>query len=216
MMRAMVRAPLLILLTFSLLLPIARAQQPSAPAKPPTAAPSGELNFDLFAEEKKKAAPDEAREKERLDRLEKQVKLRRTLLKWHQGIGFVTLATLAATVIIGTLNYVDKYGGGDDTGAYYNAHLGLAVSASALFATGGTLALAAPNPYPKPIKFDAALVHKLSMAMAAACFVTQIILGPITMTREGYLDQRNLALSHLVIGWGAFAFMTAGTLAYVF
>jgi hypothetical protein len=38
----------------------------------------------------------------------------------------------------------------------------------------------------------------------------------VTASREGKLDQRDLALAHLVVGYGAFAFMGAGVLAYVF
>jgi hypothetical protein len=212
MMRAMrLTALFLVLLTAT----VARAQTPP-PATSPPSSPSNDMSFDLFGDKEKKSPLDTAREEDRLAKLEKKVKLRRALLKWHQALGFVTLAGLAATLTLGTLNYVDKYGGGNDTGTYYDAHLGLALATTAVFTTTGVLALAAPNPYPKPVKFDAALVHKLSMALAAACFVTQIILGPVAASREGKLDQRDLALAHLVVGYGAFAFMGAGVLAYVF
>jgi hypothetical protein len=215
MMRAMRIAPLVVVLCFA---SAARAQSPAPSPRPAPSSPSpsNDMNFDLFGDKEKKSPLDEAREKDRIAKLEQKVKMRRALLKWHQALGFVTLGVLAATDVIGTLNYADKYGGGDDTGKYYNAHLGLAISASAVFATTGILALSAPNPYPKPIKLDAALVHKVSMALAAACFAAQIIMGPVTAAREGKLDQRDLALAHLVVGYGAFAFMGAGTLAYVF
>jgi hypothetical protein len=220
MMRAM-RLPALLLLLLTFTGSVAHAQAPTAatptPTTPTTSAPSDkDLNFDLFGDQKQRSPLDVAREKDRIAKLEREVRLRRTLLKWHQALGFVTLGALAATDIIGQLNYMDKYGGGNDTGTYYNAHLGLGIATTAVFATTGTLALAAPNPYPKPIKFDAALVHKVSMALAAAAFVTQIILGPITWSREGKLDQRDLATTHLVVGYAAFGFMAAGTLSYVF
>ena len=106
--------------------------------------------------------------------------LRRQLLKWHQALGFVTLVALAATDIIGTLSYYDKYtANGTDTGTFTTYHEGLGIGTAGLFGITGILALSAPNPYPKPVKFDAALVHKLSMLMASICFATQIVMGPI-------------------------------------
>jgi hypothetical protein len=198
---------------------IARAQTPP-PSKPaPAASGSGaDLNFDLFGDQAKPGvSPVESEAKMKLQlQLDRKVKLRRNMLQAHQAIGFATLGLLAATLVIGTLNYVDKYGGGDDTGKYYNYHLGLASVSSATFATTGILALAAPNPYPKPIKLDAALAHKVFMALATAAFAAELVLGPVTMAREGKLDQRDYALSHLIVGYGAFGFMAAGTLAYVF
>jgi hypothetical protein len=195
---------------------VARAQKPPPP--PPTATPSSnDMNFDLFGDAKKKSPLDEAREQERIAKLEKKVHLRRQLLKWHVALGFVTLAALAATDVIGTLSYYDKYAaGGTDTGAYTTYHEGLGIGTSGLFGVTGILALAAPNPYPKPVKLDAALVHKLSMLMATICFATQIVMGPIMAVSDGKLYQRDLALAHLVIGYGAFAFMGTGVLAYVF
>jgi cytochrome b561 len=195
----------------------ANGQTRPAPAPTPPPTTSSEMNFDLFGSEGKKSPLDEAREQDRIAKLEKKVHLRRQLLKWHQALGFVTLVALAATDIIGQLNYQDKFvSTGTDSGTFSTAHEYLGIGTTALFGVTGILALAAPNPYPKPIKLDAALVHKLSMAMATACFVAQIILGPISAVADGKLYQRDLALAHVVIGYGAFAFMGAGVLAYVF
>ncbi|MGZ3441691.1 MAG: hypothetical protein ACXVDD_19360 [Polyangia bacterium] len=204
------------LLVVCLLGAVARAQQPATPpATPPPA--SGDMNFDLFGDNKKKSPLDEAREQERLAKLEKKVHLRRQLLKWHVALGFVTLVALAATDIIGTLSYYDKYtANGTDTGTFTTYHEWLGIGTTSLFGVTGILALAAPNPYPKPVKFDAALVHKLSMLMASLCFATQIVMGPIMAVSDGKLFQRDMALAHLVVGYGAFAFMGAGVLAYVF
>jgi hypothetical protein len=202
---------------------VARAQQPQQPPSPPpkqtpAATPStSDMSFDLFGDTKKKSPLDDAREQERLAKLERKVHLRRQLLKWHVALGFVTLAALAATDIIGTLSYYDKYAaGGTDTGAFTTWHEGLAIGTTGIFAVTGILALAAPNPYPKPVKLDAALVHKLSMLMATVCFAAQIVMGPIMAVSDGKLFQRDMALAHLVIGYGAFAFMGTGVLAYVF
>ena len=136
--------------------------------------------------------------------------LRRSLLQWHQALGFVTLVALAATDVIGTLSYYDKYtAAGSDTGAFTTYHEGLGIGTASLFGITGILALAAPNPYPKPLRLDAALVHKLSMLMATACFAAQIVMGPIMAVSDGKLYQKDMALAHLVIGYGAFAFMGA-------
>ena len=200
---------------------VARAQEPpppqSSPKQPAATQSSGDMNFDLLGDNKKKSPLDEAREQERLAKLERKVHLRRQLLKWHVALGFVTLAALAATDIIGTLSYYDKYAaGGTDTGAFTTYHEGLGIGTAGLFGVTGILALAAPNPYPKPVKLDAALVHKLSMLMATVCFAAQIVMGPIMAVSDGKLFQRDMALAHLVIGYGAFAFMGTGVLAYVF
>jgi hypothetical protein len=200
---------------------VARAQEPQ-PTPTPTPAPakpagSGDMSFDLLGDNQKKSPLDDAREQQRIAKLEKKVHLRRQLLQWHVALGFVTLVALAATDIIGTLSYYDKYtSGGTDTGVYTTPHEGLAIGTSGMFAVTGVLALAAPNPYPKPVKLDAALVHKLSMLMATICFATQIVMGPIMAVSDGKLFQRDMALAHVVIGYGAFAFMGAGVLAYVF
>ncbi len=144
------------------------------------------------------------------------MKIRRPLLLAHQAIGFVTLAALAATVVIGHLNYYDKYQSGDFSGRYEKAHLGLGIGTSITFGTTGLLAVLAPNPYPKPIRLDTALIHKISMIMATAGMVTQVILGPITANRVGRLDQANLALGHVITGYATWAFMATGTIAYFF
>lgn len=215
------RMRLVALLGLTLMAATARAQTPAPATTPAPAAPAAstgnDLNFDLFGNEQKKSPLDEAREKARLAELERKVHLRRQLLVWHQALGFVTLAALAATDIVGQLNYDDKYTrSGTDTGRFATAHEGLGIGTTIAFGATGILALAAPNPYPKPLRFDAALVHKVAMAVATACFVTQVILGPITAVSDGKLYQRDLATAHLVTGYGAFAFMAAGVLAYVF
>lgn len=216
------RMRLAALIGSTLLATVAHAQPGPAPTTtppPPASAQPGadDLNFNLFGNEQKKSPLDEAREQARLAALQRKIHLRRQLLIWHQALGFVTLAALATTDIIGQLDYDDKYTrSGTDKGTFATWHEGLGIGTAGLFGVTGILALAAPNPYPKPLRFDAALVHKLSMALATACFVTQVILGPITAVSDGKLYQRDLALAHLVVGYGAFAFMGAGVLAYVF
>lgn len=195
---------------------VAQAQKPATPS-PSTSPPSGDFGFDLGNEEKKKTPTQNASEQQRLAKLERKVHLRRSMLQWHQALGFITLAALAVTDVIGTLSYYDKYtASGSDTGRFTTYHEWLAIGTSVSFGVTGILALAAPNPYPKPLKLDAALLHKMSMLMATVCFAAQIVMGPIMAVSDGKLFQKDMALAHVVIGYGAFAFMGVGTLAYVF
>jgi hypothetical protein len=177
------------------------------------------MDFDLMGDKSKPTPAVQAKNLLAATRLEKQTQTRRRVLLAHQALGFITLAAMAATCVVGQMNYVARYGSfnnGQDYDTFQNAHIGLVSATSALFATIGILGVAAPNPYPKPIKFDTAFVHKLSMILATAGMVTQLILGPITTYAQGTIEQRNLALGHVVAGWSTFGFMTAGVLAYVF
>ncbi len=198
--------------------PAADSAPTPAPTTPaPAPATGGDLNFNLLDENKPKLTAFEEAAKARRDaEIARKVTLRRKLLVVHQGFGFATLGLLALTLVFGTLNYVDKYGGGDDNGEWYWWHTSFAGIATTAFATTGILALVAPNPYPKPRRFDTAMLHKIMMGIATAGFVAESILGPIVAWREGKLDQRDWALAHLVIGYGTFASMGVGTLAFVF
>jgi len=173
----------------------------------------GDLNFDFFPEQR--VQPDPAQQ-ERARRIASQGKLRRSLLTAHQIGGFVTLASLAATVIVGHLNYHDRYVSGDFSDRYQIAHRGLAIATTGLFTGTGLLALTAPNPYPKQLRLDTALVHKLAMLMATAGMATQVVLGAVVASRDGRLDQPGLALGHVVVGYATWAFMATGVVAYFF
>ena len=202
--------------------PAARAQsaetaQPAdgtpAPSAPAPSAPSGDLDFNFF--EDKKDPNAELATKLKADALDRQVRARRKTLTAHQAFGITSYALLAVTLVLGTLNYYDKFGGGDYTGRYNAPHWAFSIGSSATFLTTGVLGLAAPQPYKKPLKADTAMFHKVMMGIATACFVANIILGPISSSREGKLDQRDFAGAHLGIGYGAFAAMTAGWMAFV-
>ena len=188
------------------------------PAAPTPAAPAGaaDLNFDLLDEGKKPDAGPSPEELKRRQAIERGARIRRPMLTAHQALGFATLAALTATLVIGHLNYYDKYQSGDFSGRYSLAHEGLGIGTSILFGTTGLLAVFAPNPYPKPIRLDTALIHKISMILATAGMVTQVILGPVTASRVGRLDQGSLALAHVVTGYATWAFMATGTFVYFF
>lgn len=208
----------------------APAQQPApevtppAPAVTPPAPPaSGAASPDAFdfdlGDQPKQSPAEAAAQQKRVEELERKVKTRRGMLRAHQAIGFATLGVMAATLVVGQLNYVARYGGynnGNDYDRFQVPHWGLAATTSVLFTGLGILGVAAPNPYPKPIKLDSALVHKVTMILATAGMVTQLIMGPITTAYEGKLNQRDLAVGHLVVGYATWGFMAAGVLAYTF
>jgi hypothetical protein len=232
-MRLVSRSPRLIPLAFSLFLLLcsgattrlaAAAEAPAAAAttatsstatSPQPAAGGDDFNFDLMGDAQK--SPEQQKEEqEKSARIERLGKIRRPMLSTHQILGFVTLAALTATVVVGQLNHYDMYLSGDQTGRYRYAHLGLGISTAALFGSTGLLAVFAPNPYPKPVRFDTALLHKVAMILATAGMATQIILGPIAVDRIGRNDQAGLALGHVITGYATWAFMTTGMIAYLF
>lgn len=194
--------------------------QPSASASAPsTSGAGGALDFDLLDDKPKLDPAAEAAAAAKAEQIQHKVQVRRRVLLAHQAIGFTTLALMTATVILGQVNYVARYNGfhdGLDYDRYQTAHFGLSMTTTAFFTTLGVLGLAAPNPYPKPIKMDSALVHKVSMALSTAGMVTQIILGLTAAAFEGRIEQRNIALGHVINGYATLGFMTAGVLAYVF
>ena len=155
------------------------------------------------------AAPD-AQAVARQQELEGQLQTRRKMLQLHQVGGLMTLAGLGATVVFGQLNYNDKYGGGGDTGRWYDWHKYSALTSAALFAATGALAVFAPSPLEKPARLDTAMLHKISMGVATAGMVAQIVLGFVTASKGGSVSQRDYALAHQVVGYTTFAATAVG------
>jgi hypothetical protein len=186
------------------------AEEPPAPARQDK--PSQSDDFDLLPPEKPPDADALARQAE----LSRALSRRRELLGLHQLAGFATLATMTATVVVGQLNYGDKYGGGGDTGKYRTAHQVLAYGTTGFFAAAGVLALLAPSPFEKPLRLDTATLHKVSMMVATAGLVAQVVLGIVTAHAEGSLSQRDFALAHQIIGYTTWAATTAGFLVLTF
>jgi hypothetical protein len=186
-------------LTLCLFTVSAAAAQQSAPSAPP-----GE--FELLPEPPKPDASELLRQKQ----VEDAIVRRRTLLTVHQAVGLAMLASLATTVVLGQLNYQDKYGGGGDTGRWYAAHEDAALVTSALFVTAGTLSLLAPNPIEKKVRLDSATLHKVFMGIAGAGFAAEIVLGVVTASKEGQISQRDFALAHQIIGYSTLGAAAAG------
>lgn len=185
--------------------------QPPAAQSAPTLATQGD-DLDLLPPEKPPDADAVRRQAELTDALAH----RRSLLRLHQVGGIALLASMATTVVVGQLNYADKYGGGGDTGKYRTTHKVLAYGTSGIFAATGLLALLAPAPFDKPLRLDTATLHKMSMLVATAGMVSQVALGIITSRREGQVSQRDFALAHQIIGYTTFAATAAGFVVLTF
>lgn len=193
---------------------------PDAPAAPKPAASSAtppkpaapSMDFDLLEEPSaaaKAKAPDTAV-------LEAQIRRRRIMLQLHQALGLATLAGLAATEVVGQLNFNDKYRAGGDTGRYQALHLGLATGTSVLFAAVGLLGVFAPEPFEKHMRLDTATVHKALVAGATAGMLTQVVLGVFTHSRDGHLDQPGLATAHQIVGYTTLGLLGAGAAVLFF
>jgi len=189
------------------------AQQPAPPTQAQPSEPkTQDDDFNLLAPEKK---PDAA-SLQRQARIQSEITRRRTLLRLHQIGGFATLATMTATVVLGQLNYIDKYGGGGDVGTYRTPHRLVAYTAAGVFAATGILAVIAPNPFDKPLRLDTATLHKASMIVAAAGMATQIVVGILTAGKEGTVAQRDFAVAHQIVGYTTLAATAAGFLVLTF
>jgi hypothetical protein len=188
-------------------------QQPAPPPEAQAPKPKQpDDDFNLLAPEKKPDSVGLAAQA----RIQRESERRRTLLRLHQIGGFATLATMTATVVLGQLNYMDKYGGGGDYGTYATPHKFVAYTAAGVFAATGILAVIAPNPFDKPFRLDTATMHRAAMIVATAGMATQIVLGIATAGKEGTLAQRDLALAHQIVGYTTLAATATGYLVLTF
>jgi len=195
--------------------PASPAEPPAATSPPPSAealrpAPPATFDFDLLpAAPAGAAATDPA--------FERAVGRRRTMLKVHQGLGLGMLTALAATTVVGQLDFNDRFRG-MDTGRYHTLHKGLAYGSAAVFATAAAFSLLAPEPYAKRTRsgLDSARVHKIAMGVAAAAMVAQVILGATARGEAGTLRERDLATAHQVLGYATLGAATAGAVVLLF
>lgn len=168
----------------------------------------GSLDFDLLGEAKAPAGgPDQ-----------KALKRRRTMLNWHQAVGFGLVGLHLGTTVTGQLNFNDKFGGSApaNTDKYRATHAVFSYATLAVFAANGTLAFLAPSPVKQERKWDRVMLHRIAMFTAAAGMATQAGLGIYTASREGYINQEKYAKAHLVVGYVTLAALSAGVGALVF
>jgi cytochrome b561 len=169
---------------------------------------SGPGDVDLLGEPEKPPPPSADA---------KKMRLRRSMLSLHQGIGLGLLALQVTTTVVGQLNYNDKFVSSANTNKYKQAHALLAWTNIGVFVVNGTIAVLAPEP-PGTMSsgFDRVTLHKVSMFTAAAGMAAQGVLGVYTAQREGYENQKQLATVHLAIGYATLAAMLVGVSALVF
>lgn len=180
--------------------------KPDLAARPGAPAPSpGSLEFDLLGAPPPQPHVDEG-----------ALRLRRTMLTLHQGIGFGLVALQLATTVVGQLSYSDRFANGPSTGKYQLTHAALAYSTLIVFAGNGLLALLAPAPPEKREGLDRVTLHEVAMFTAAAGMVAEGVLGVATTQREGYLNQPRFATTHLVVGYVTLAAVLAGVGVLVF
>lgn len=182
----------------------------SAPAAQPVpaSAPAGDgLDFDLLGSPASAQPPVD----------DGALKLRRSMLSLHQGMGIGLLAMTTSSVVVGQLNYNDRFGGGPSTGRFELAHAGLAYGTLGLFAATGAMAMLAPVPLQKESEgVDRVTLHKVGLFTAAAGMAAQAGLGIAATAREGHVNQQGFATAHLAIGYLTLAGMALGVGALVF
>jgi len=174
-------------------------------------APAGDdMNFDLLP-----PAPKESTAEQK--KVAAAFRTRRTMLLLHQGFGIATTALMLGTVITGQLNYSDKFAGSAQSGQYELWHDYFEAGTVLTFVTAGLLALLAPVPVAKHNEgIDTITIHKYSMLVATVGMAAEVILGILTVSREGYADQADYGTAHLVVGYSTAAALVTGVGALFF
>jgi hypothetical protein len=188
----------------------------SAAVQVPSDKPAG-LDFEFFGPDS--AGAPGADSSANSSHISEQAKTRRHRLGVHQFLGLTTWAFMAASCVIGQLNYNDLYAGGSGRGGYMMPHRLLVYSTTGLFTATGIYALLAPQPYKKPLKFDTGLVHRVAAIGATAGMVAQVVLGFITARTADAGNPsglKQMAMVHDLVGWTTFGFMTAAGAAWLF
>jgi hypothetical protein len=201
---------------------------PSTPAQHETATPAPaagtldaqapKLDFNFF-DEPAKTGPVSPANGGAEDDTAALARTRRHRLEVHQILGMTTWGLMLAASVVGQLNYNNLYGGGSGSGTYLMPHRLLTYSTAIMFSITAGYALFAPKPYPKPLKFDTGLIHRIAVIGASAGMVAQMVLGFITARTADSGNGTNLqrdAKIHGIIGWTTLGFMTAAGAVWVF
>ncbi len=193
------------------------AETKPAETKPPADAPVQQaeepsMDFDLLEPSTTAAEAPVQVDPE----LERAIARRRTMLSIHQGLGIAMAATLAATVVVGQLNFNDRYRGFGDTGKYEGWHTGLVVASSTLFVGTGLLGVLAPSPSRRSSAGTPSPSTKSSWPWPLPACSPRWCWARLTDTREGKLSQVDLATAHQALGYATMGAVTAGALMIVF
>jgi len=148
------------------------------------------------------------------DNMDREIQRRRTMLRWHQGLGFATVAALGATVALGEINYDERFNRGSDR--YQLTHRTLAITSATLFTASALLGQFAPVPFKKKHKLDTVSIHKWTMVLAALAMGAQIVLGVTARSKRGSQEERQFADAHRVLGFTTLGITTLGTAVLFF
>lgn len=185
------------------------AAEPDQPAR-------GALDFNLFDEPGSPAAGVAASD---ADAITDKARTRRSRLRTHQVLGGTTWTVMAATAVVGQLNYNDSYGSGAGSGKWLWPHRILSYSTALLFAGTATFALIAPEPYERPLALDTALLHRIAVVGATAGLLTQVVLGFMTARQADAGNSRDLktmAKTHQIVGYATLGFLTLAGAVWLF
>lgn len=192
------------------------AEEPINNEEDKTPAEKQPLDFDFFGGQP--GAPGVAKDQIRGTRadsdaadIEAKAHTRRWMLTTHQTLGIATWVLMAGTVTVGQLNYNQLYGGGGGSRTWQTPHQILVLSTSIAFAATAAFAIFAPTPYPKPLKFDTGLVHRIAVIGATLGMVTEGVLGWVTTHQANAGNSQHLATmarTHQIVGYSTFGFLT--------
>jgi hypothetical protein len=148
-----------------------------------------------------------------------KVNTRRWMLTTHQTLGIATWVLMVGTVTVGQLNYNQLYGGGGGSNKWQTPHQILVLSTSVAFAAAAAFAIFAPTPYPKPLKLDTGLVHRIAVIGATLGMVTEGVLGWVTSHQANAGNSQHLATlarTHQIVGYSTLGFLTIAGAVWFF
>ena len=190
--------------------PVAAPPVPLAPAAP---AP-GKMDFDLFKDDPAPAAAPAMDPK-----LGLEIERRRSMLETHQILGLTTLGVMAATCVLGQLDYNDMYGSGHaGSGNYLWPKRVGAYATTGLFISTAVFSVFAPVPFEKHSEgLDRITIHKIAVIGASLGMAAQMGLGIVAARSADAGHQReSMAQAHMIVGWSTLALMTTAAATWVF
>lgn len=129
------------------------------------------------------------------DSRSKELNLRRNMLQWHQRLGFVTLAAMAAQVSIGKKLYAGNY-----TQERQNLHKQLGYTSYGLYLTTASLSLLAPPARLYSKKMSSIKIHRYLALVHFSAMMIQPWIGRKAANANDADDYRRLIDLHNQVG----------------
>jgi len=141
---------------------------------------------------------------------EEELRLRRTLLQWHQRAGLVTWVAMTAQTVIGSRMYDDLPG---NYSRYRDTHKRLGYTTFALYSTTAALQLAAPPARSYDDGITNITIHRALSYVHFAGMMATPLLG-VSASRADSPDSYQRALDrHRVVGWVTYAAFSGAILS---